>query len=66
MNQIYAQLNVLPLANKLVDTLSGGERKRLGLGAALVRKPDVILLDEPTNHMYVCMYVRARETKGYI
>lgn len=43
---MYAQLGVLELQDKLVESLSGGERKRLGLAASLVRKPDVILMDE--------------------
>lgn len=50
-NQIFTQLNVVDLQDKDVDTLSGGQRKRLGLATALVRKPDVILLDEPSNHL---------------
>lgn len=50
-NQIYTQLNVVDLQDKLCDTLSGGQRKRLGLATALVQKPDVILLDEPSNHL---------------
>ncbi len=38
-------------AERQVDTLSGGERRRLAIATLLTQQPDLYLLDEPNNHL---------------
>ncbi len=46
-----AEVELAELETREVSTLSGGERRRLGLATVLTQEPDIYLLDEPTNHL---------------
>jgi iron complex transport system ATP-binding protein len=46
------------LAQRNVQTLSGGERRRVALAMVLAQDPAVMLLDEPTNHLDIAHEVR--------
>jgi ABC transport system ATP-binding/permease protein len=43
-------LNV-PDKQRSIDTLSGGEKRRVALCKAIISRPDFLILDEPTNHL---------------
>jgi ATP-binding cassette ChvD family protein len=40
-----------PPSDWSVESLSGGEKRRIALTRLLIQKPDILLLDEPTNHL---------------
>ena len=40
-----------PPSDARIDTLSGGEKRRVALCRLLIQEPDILLLDEPTNHL---------------
>ena len=43
-------LNV-PDKQRAIETLSGGEKRRVALCRAIISRPDFLILDEPTNHL---------------
>ncbi|AMK22626.1 energy-dependent translational throttle protein EttA [Sphingobium sp. SJ10-10] len=52
-NQLEIAMEALrcPPSDWSVESLSGGEKRRIALTRLLIQKPDILLLDEPTNHL---------------
>lgn len=59
--QIAGILKIESLLGRKPNTLSGGEKQRVAMGRALVRKPKLFLMDEPLSNLDARLKVQLRE-----
>lgn len=64
VNRAAKILDLEPYLNKQPRQLSGGQRQRVALGRAIVREPEVFLMDEPLSNLDAKLRVQMREEIG--
>jgi ABC-type sugar transport system ATPase subunit len=60
VNEMAELLGLTGLLDRLPHQLSGGQQQRVALGRAVVRRPAVLLLDEPLSHLDASLRVSVR------
>ncbi|MHA2502689.1 MAG: ABC transporter ATP-binding protein [Candidatus Kariarchaeaceae archaeon] len=59
--KLAARLGLLPLRNRLIDTLSKGQKQKVAILAALVHEPLVLFLDEPLANLDVAAQIEVKQ-----
>jgi multiple sugar transport system ATP-binding protein len=60
VTEIATTLKITHVLNRLPKTMSGGERQRIALGRALIRTPNLFLLDEPLSSLDAMLRIELR------
>ena len=60
VNEVAGMLNITDILDRKPGEIGGGQKQRVSLARALVRDPDVLLLDEPLSHLDAAQRARMR------
>lgn len=61
VDEVLEKTSITHMRNRLIKNLSGGFRQRVGIAQAIINKPKVVVLDEPTNGLDPNQIIEARK-----